>query len=266
MSSTITFTNRKGGVGKTIGSSVFATYLSAIKGKKVLFVDLDPQGNATTILVRTFGFTEDYYTYDEGLEKGDLKPFIVSISENMDILPAGRDLADFVYILFEKFPGRRNKLLRFYLDSLLEPLKESYDYIIIDTPPTEGPESDNAIYASDFIVVPMQYKEFAVSGTVELQEEIDDNADTAAEVLAVVPQIIKMKATAERMLKAEAKESLGDLLTEHAIYDRDRVEGWAIEGIKYKKELFSDHHDRVTWEMYEAVNEELLERLSEYVI
>ncbi|EAC2922396.1 ParA family protein [Listeria seeligeri] len=269
----ISFTVRKGGVGKTCTSVPFAVYLasafeefkSSIGKHKILFIDLDGQGDATTMLTRTFKYKgDDYTSYLPGVIEKNLKPYIIPMSDTLDLLPAGRDLRDFEPYLYDNYTKDTRS---FVLDALLEPLRTEYDYIIIDTQPSEGLVNNNAVYASDFIVMPMQTKEYALSGVLKFLEELDENEAAAAEILAVVPQIVKVKATAEKQIMGDAQELLGSLLTNNLIYDRDRVEGWALTGISYNEATFAgDHHNKRTWEMYRAVCEELIERLVDYGI
>ena len=155
MSKTIAVVNQKGGVGKTTSAVNLAAAVGS-KGKSVLLVDIDPQGNATT------GFgqkkSRDVKSiYD--VIMGNLEPqdgIFKTAIEGLDIMPATIDLAgvevEMVYL--------ENR--EFRLKDAFNKIKNSYDYITIDCPPSLGLLTVNAFSAADSVVIPMQCDLFAV--------------------------------------------------------------------------------------------------------
>jgi len=160
----ISVANQKGGVGKTTTTINLAAALVEL-GHRVLVVDLDPQGNASTGLgveVEDREFT----TYELLLEDVDLKDVILTTSnDNLLIIPATVDLssADIELISNEK----RSFLLH---DALRQPLMDQYalDYILVDCPPSLNLLTVNAMIASHSVLVPLQSEFFALEGLSQL--------------------------------------------------------------------------------------------------
>ncbi len=157
--------NQKGGVGKTTTSVNLATALSAV-GKKVLLVDLDPQGNATTGL----GLKRNILSktvYDVIFEEADLIDAVrVTKIPNLKILPSSVHLsgAEIELVGAARREYRLKKVLR---DNI------GYDYVVIDCPPSLGMLTLNAMVASDSVVVPLQCEFFALEGLSQLVKTIE---------------------------------------------------------------------------------------------
>lgn len=155
--------NQKGGVGKTTTSINLAASLSMME-KRVLLVDFDPQGHSTTGL----GFPKpDDSAGSYALLKGSPVKTLALESEvpGLHVIPAGKDLAQLEFELFE-LPELH--LLRKALDEV----KDEYDFIIIDPPPSLGMITLNALTAADEVIVPMPCEFFALDGLAELVETI----------------------------------------------------------------------------------------------
>ncbi len=152
--------NFKGGVGKTKTVTMLA-YESALHlGRKTLVIDLDPQGNATRVLAKTGDLDEITYTVTEAFQEGSLEPAITNISENLDLIPANTAFRNLTKILMTKFPSNEFDQIN-YLNTLLKPLKEKYDAIYIDVPPTISDFSDNAMLAADYCIIVLQTQELS---------------------------------------------------------------------------------------------------------
>ena len=155
MAKIISFTNKKGGVGKTTTAINMAAYCADL-GKKVLLVDIDSQGNATTGL----GFSKSALKksvynvlIDDDAAANNILPTQVKL---LDVLPANVDLTgaevDLVY--------KRNR--EQILKNALEKIRDDYDYIFIDCPPSLGLLTINAWVASDSIIIPLQSEYYAL--------------------------------------------------------------------------------------------------------
>ncbi len=165
MSKTIAFANQKGGVGKTTTCINLASYL-AKSGLKILIVDLDPQGNATTGL----GIIKSQLkqsVYNVLIDELPIKKAIIpTLVENMDILPSDIDLAGAeVELVYTK---EREKVLK----KALSTVKSSYDYIMIDCPPSLGLLTINALTASNGTIIPIQSEYYALEGLSQLMNNI----------------------------------------------------------------------------------------------
>ena len=151
----IAIANQKGGCGKTTTTVNLAAYL-ALNGKKTLLVDLDPQGSST----RHLGLNElDKTMYDVLMRGLDIRALIKNtMVSGLDIAPTNNFLGKAELELASKLTARES-VLRPKLRGL-----EGYDYVLIDTPPTLGFLTLNALVASDMVLIPIQTQFFALMG------------------------------------------------------------------------------------------------------
>lgn len=165
MGKVISVANQKGGVGKTTTTVNLGTIL-AKKGKKVLLIDADPQGNATSGLgvekeveASTYDILVNDTTLEEALEK--------TIIKNLKICPANMNLAGAEVELVSMMSREQR------LKEKIEPIKEQFDYILIDCPPSLGLITLNAFTASDSVLIPVQCEYFALEGLGQLLNTIN---------------------------------------------------------------------------------------------
>jgi chromosome partitioning protein len=165
MGKVISFTNKKGGVGKTTTVVNMAAYC-ADYNKKVLLIDLDSQGNATTGL----GFSKSALkksVYNVLIDDDDIARNILPTEvHNLDILPANVDLSNAEVDLVYK--RGRESILKY----ALKDIKNNYDYIFIDCPPSLGLLTINAWVASDSVIIPIQSEYYALEGVSQLMNTI----------------------------------------------------------------------------------------------
>ena len=166
--SVVAVANQKGGVAKTTTAINLATSL-ALAGKRILLVDLDPQGNLTSGLGRK-GQAASGGTIYEALTTDDADPhsFILATDvERLELIPADRQLtgAEIELVTLE---GRERRLRR-----VLDPLRAEYDAIFIDTPPSLGLLTLNALVAADSVIVPLNCEYFALEGIADLMATIE---------------------------------------------------------------------------------------------
>ena len=171
MTKVISLVNQKGGVGKTTTSINLAASLGKL-GKKSLLVNLDPQGNCTTGLGVNKGNIK-YSIYDVLNGTVEAKKAIVKTGFTLlSIIPATINLAGLDIELLEKgyqnAAFKKNEQLR----NALEPIKDNYDFIIIDCPPSLGLLTTNALVASDSVIIPVQCEFFALEGITQLLNTI----------------------------------------------------------------------------------------------
>ena len=165
MGKIIAFANQKGGVGKTTTCVNVAAYM-AMMGKKILIVDLDPQGKATSgVGIKKSKGLKTIYDLIDGESSFDeaIQPTIV---ENLFIIPSTVDLAGAEVELIQ-IP-QREKVVK----KLLDEIKDSYDFILIDCPPSLGLITVNALTASDSVIIPMQCEFYAMEGITQLMNTI----------------------------------------------------------------------------------------------
>ena len=166
MAKIISIANQKGGVGKTTTAVNLATALAACD-KSVLLIDLDPQGNAST----GFGIDNidrNTHIYHMLIDQISIKEAIKSsIVPKLFLIPADTDLAAAEVEL------RNRKNREFILDMLLRPIADSYDFIIIDCPPSLVLLTVNAFSASHSVLVPLQCEFYALEGLAQLLRSIE---------------------------------------------------------------------------------------------
>lgn len=161
MGRVISFFNQKGGVGKTTINTNLAASLAS-KGYKVIVIDADPQGNATSALGINKSSTV-FNLYDVIIGDVDAKEAVIKTSyENLDIIPSNVQLAG-AEIEIINFDNRESKL-----KSALQSIINLYDFVFIDCPPSLGLLSINSLVASDSIIIPIQCEYYALEGVSQL--------------------------------------------------------------------------------------------------
>ena len=166
MGKIISFSNQKGGVGKTTSAVNVAASLGVL-GYKVLLIDLDPQGNATSgvgISKKSLKNTINDILIGESTAE---EAIIETEYDNLSIIPANISLAAAEYNLYQE-EGAES-----IMKNALDPVKDNYDYIIIDCPPSLSMLTVNAMVASDGIVIPMQCEFYALEGLSQLTVTIN---------------------------------------------------------------------------------------------
>ncbi len=154
--------NQKGGVGKTTTAINVATSI-ALAGRRVLLVDVDPQGNLTSGVGLKGQRAADGTVYESLLTDGDPAGFVRPTGiENLSLIPADRNLTG-AEIEMVALPNREARLKR-----VLEPLRASFDFIFIDCPPSLGLLTLNALVAADAVLIPLHCEYFALEGLADL--------------------------------------------------------------------------------------------------
>ena len=213
MGKIIAFANQKGGVGKTTSAVNIAASLGVL-GYKVLLIDLDPQGNATSgvgVMKKSLKMTTlDLLTTDATVEQVALK----TRYDNLSVIPTHTTLARAEYELGEKEEGE------YVLKKKLEEARAVYDYIIIDCPPSLGMMTVNALSASDGVVIPMQCEFFALEGLSQLMftiSRIKQHYNKALNVTGILITMYNGRLILSMQVINELKKHYADKLFETTI-------------------------------------------------
>ena len=189
--------NQKGGVGKTTTATNLATSLSFL-GYRVLLLDLDPQGNSTN----SVGIDADMVntsTSDIFMSKSNIKDAIIKTSFGIDTIPATKNLA----ILSTEIKEKE------ILSSNLSLIKDDYNFIVIDCPPSLGILNYNALVAADSLIIPVQCQYYAFEGLISLLSTIryiQTNYNERLDVEGILLTMYDARTNLDKRVYAEVKE------------------------------------------------------------
>ena len=196
----ITIANQKGGVGKTTTVVNLATALASID-KKILVIDMDPQYNSSMSFNAYDANKSIYKVFSNDVEINNaIQP---SLIPNLNVISACEDLAAAEYELADD--ENRNFLLKKYIGNI----KENYDYIFIDTPPTLGLLTISSLTASDEVLIPVQCEFFALEGLSKLIKTIDivkSNLNAVLKLNGIILTMYDKRNSLSSLIENEARE------------------------------------------------------------
>ena len=286
----ILYGNMKGGVGKTT-NSVMTAYQLAKLGYKTLVCDLDPQANATQLLRRTYGLQHGTglqinKTMMVALTEENIKSAIVNIMDNLYLLPSSEDFKNYPDFLEMKFMLDKEKIEAgdsttlqsemskvkeqriSYFAQQLAKVRDEYDFVIIDVPPTLSIFTDSAIYATDFVIIVLQTQQRSLDGAETffeyLQQMYNDYANIDFDILGVLAVLLKNNVGLDNQILKDAETDFGkDMLFNQIIRHMERLKRYDRTGIAEKGLTKYDMHDTRLHYIYNTLTKETVARLKD---
>lgn len=245
--------NQKGGVGKTT-TAINLSAACALKGKRVLLIDLDPQGNSSLSFIDSEEISGGAFELFTELNQ-PWENFIYQTKvKKLDIVPAKINLAK----LEPKLVGDFEAIFR--LRDRIDQIRDNYDFIFIDTPPTLGLITVNALVAATHVLIPVQSSYFALEGTNDLLETIEkvkSRPNPELDILGVLVTLFDKRTALSKDVEQHIRHLFGDKTFKTIITRSVRLE----ESPANKEVIFTYAPNSSGAEEYKQLCKEVLKRV-----
>ena len=259
---TITMGIQKGGCGKSTTTGILAHLLNN-DGYRVLAIDMDSQGNLTELLSGESSNEFIGKSVLEAMQQNNVKEFLYSVNENLDLLPANNFLATFARWIYtgktytgDMIPFSGSPTL--ILDNLLEQVREDYDFILIDTPPSLSEQTTNSLCASESVVVMYECSNWCYSAVPNFMDSVESAKEfgiRGTEVIGILRTMNDVRRSDAKAFNEIIAEDFPELVFQTVITRKAPVGRLSLYGFKENKEL------NKALELYIHFYKELIERV-----
>lgn len=260
--SVINISNPKGGTGKT-STTIGTAYELSKSGKRVLIINFDAHAGDTKATLQVEDSNQKK-TITEAIKRHDLSLAILNIKENLDLIPGDLSLSSldqYFRKIYPEHPEERNK----HLNKLIKPLRHDYDYIFIDVGSSYSVLLNNAILASDYIVIALQARSPSLKAVnkfipivKELVQTVDPTIEIKPKLIGILPTVYDKSIPSERRVLDNAREVYEEAMFETTIRFYQRIANWSNNGITDNP---NDEWDKKALKLYRSFGEEMIERI-----
>lgn len=267
----LTIGNLKGGTGKTTTATQVAFNLAHNKHFKTLLVDLDPQANSSTIMLKTkLNFDAKASTHAKAslmkaVQDEDLSEAKINIYSNLvdqlDLLASSADFYNFPRYLEEKFPNSYEDRIH-YFAKLTQDLFNQYDFVIIDTPPTVSIITDCSLYVSDWVLITVQTQQQSYEGALTYLQYLQNTVINKLkaprlDLLGILRVMLDKGSSLDQAVMDDITKKFGEEnLLPTVIHAQSRIKRYGRTGI-----TVSGYFDKKALSVYNDVTNEILERI-----
>ncbi|HDH5640810.1 TPA: ParA family protein [Staphylococcus aureus] len=256
MSKVISVVSYSGGVGKTTLCLMLTYILSENQNNKILVIDVDGQEDVSHLIKKTFkNEIEPNNTIITGIKNFDLAETIMPITKNIHLIHGDWNIEYFDTYLVNNYEEKAHYYL---LYTLLKDIKKEYDYIIFDTSPQTASITNNAIVASDYVIIPTEATEKGVRRTKHTYEYLSSLTDynEQLQLIGIVPYYLKDRDSNSRIHLKQLKDIFEEDVFHNIIKSTRKVPTWWREGITTKK-----GNDKKILKMYANIVDEIIMRI-----
>lgn len=264
LAKTITMGIQKGGSGKSTTTGILA-HLMKEDGYRVLAIDMDSQGNLTELLSGKSSNEFVGKSVLEAMQQNNVQNYIYKVDENLDLLPANNFLATFARWIYTSktylgdtlsFSGSPTLIL----DDLLDQVRDHYDFILIDTPPSLSEQTTNALCASEFVIVMYECSNWCYSAVPNFMDSIEsakEFGERNTEAIGILRTMNDVRRSDAKAFNEIIAEDFPELVFETVITRKAPVGRLSLYGFEENKEL------KKALEQYIHFYEELIERVKD---
>lgn len=259
----VMLTGRKGGIGKTTDNDLLAVVGSQLFNKRTLLIDYDQQRNSTSNIGSTYQITVFEKSMAAAITSGDWNSGITQVSPNLFLMAGSPGSEELNEYLAQKYSDRHKRSLAFIQP--LEKLRNEFDYIFIDCPPSTDNVVRAFLTASDYIIPMQELKRYAMEGTEDFINKvlipiISSIEEAKFQIIGILPVLFSVRRASQHMNYQKTVDKYGEAnIFKSIVKGSDRLEMYGEEGIQLK-----DYVDRRWWAIFADIFSEMEARINYY--